>query len=62
MGTPPRRRANKCASGSSPVIEGEGLAKNPHQPDHDDKAKCTSVLSMDIADGRAQVVIIHRAG
>jgi hypothetical protein len=44
------------------VIEGEGSAKNPHQLDHDDKAKCTSVLSVEIADGRARVVIIHRAG
>lgn len=43
------------------MIGGEGSAKNPHQPDHDDKAKCTSVLSMEIAD-RARVVIVHRAG
>jgi hypothetical protein len=44
------------------VIEGEGSAKHPHQLDHDDKAQCTSVLSMEIADGLARVVIIHRAG
>ncbi|HVC03838.1 MAG TPA: hypothetical protein VND88_04110 [Candidatus Acidoferrales bacterium] len=30
--------------------------------DHDDKTQFSSVLSMEIADGRAQVVIIHRAG